>query len=70
MTNPWMYSTIALLLVLVIGWCLFGPAPTTILCALLADPDMIIRQNDTDPYREWIVTLAKMKKALLPWYWD
>jgi hypothetical protein len=35
---------------------------------LYTDPNLIIN-NTSDPYREWIVTLAKVKKALSPWYW-
>lgn len=32
---------------------------------LTSDPNQILRQHEKTPYRSWIVTIAKIKKAIL-----
>ncbi len=31
---------------------------------IMADPDDILRQDNKDPYRNWVIKIAKIKKRL------
>lgn len=35
--------------------------------AVMADPNIILRPNNTDPYRPWVIRVAKIKKKILFW---
>lgn len=31
---------------------------------IMSDPDIILRKDNKDPYRAWVIRIAKMKKGL------
>lgn len=39
-----------------------------VLTVLLTDPRHWLRETD-DPYAPWVITIAKIKMVVLPWYW-
>ena len=58
-----------IILIVILGCVILYLMPWGVIgLVLYTDPNLII-DNKSDPYREWIVTLAKVKKGLLPWYW-
>lgn len=41
-----------------------------ILMVLMADPNIVLRENNPDPYAHWVLFVTKCKKLILPWYWS